>query len=168
MEFPAILVQRCLIVGIFNIYRCCCLCSLKSYLCRDRVTLTYSDFPSYCRLSVWVNQAIFFAFPYWPWFRIKASMIRLGRELLLNLQKLWKWHNNFSSWVRYPEIAIWENNDTCYIFTLNKSGFNTKNPPKMKPIICTEIESVILKLPKTKTQDQMVSQVNSIKHLKKS
>ena len=34
-----------------------------------------------------------------------------------------------------------------------------------RPITSTEIESVILKLP-TKVQDQMASQVNSIKHLK--
>ena len=36
-----------------------------------------------------------------------------------------------------------------------------------KPVINTEIESENLKL-QTKAQDQMVSQVNSTKHLKKS
>ena len=36
----------------------------------------------------------------------------------------------------------------------------------IRPITSSEIELVILKLPKTK--DQMASQANSIKHLKKS
>ena len=37
-----------------------------------------------------------------------------------------------------------------------------------KPITNTEIEAVIKNLPKTKAQDQMASQENSIKHLEKS
>ena len=36
------------------------------------------------------------------------------------------------------------------------------------PIISTEIEVVIENLPKTKAQDQMVSQENSVKRLEKS
>ena len=36
------------------------------------------------------------------------------------------------------------------------------------PIISTEVEAVIKHLPKTKAQDQMSSQENSIKHLEKS
>ena len=36
------------------------------------------------------------------------------------------------------------------------------------PITSTEIEVVIKNLPKTKAQDQMSSQKNSIKHLEKS
>jgi len=36
------------------------------------------------------------------------------------------------------------------------------------PITSTEIEAVIKNLPKTKAQDQMASQENSIKHLEKS
>ena len=36
------------------------------------------------------------------------------------------------------------------------------------PITSTEIEAVIKNLPKTKVQDQMASQQNSIKHLEKS
>ena len=36
------------------------------------------------------------------------------------------------------------------------------------PIISTEIEAVIKNLPKTKAQDQMASQENSIKHLENS
>ena len=36
------------------------------------------------------------------------------------------------------------------------------------PITSTEIESVVKNLPKTKAQDQMDSQENSIKHLEKS
>ena len=35
------------------------------------------------------------------------------------------------------------------------------------PITSTEIETVIKNLPETKAQDQMVSQVNSVKHLEK-
>ena len=37
-----------------------------------------------------------------------------------------------------------------------------------RPITSTEIESVIKNLPTNKTQDQMASQANSIKHLEKS
>ena len=37
-----------------------------------------------------------------------------------------------------------------------------------RPITSTEIETVIKNLPKTKAQDQMASQANSIKHLEKS
>ena len=36
------------------------------------------------------------------------------------------------------------------------------------PITSTNIEAVIKNLQKTKTQDQMASQENSVKHLKKS
>ena len=36
------------------------------------------------------------------------------------------------------------------------------------PITSTEIKAVIKNLPKTKAQDQMASQENSIKHLEKS
>ena len=36
------------------------------------------------------------------------------------------------------------------------------------PITSTEIEAVIKNLPKTKAQDQMASQENSIKHLQNS
>ena len=36
------------------------------------------------------------------------------------------------------------------------------------PITSTEIEGVIKNLPKTKSQDHMASQENSIKHLEKS
>ena len=37
-----------------------------------------------------------------------------------------------------------------------------------KPITSTEIEAVIKNLPKNKSQDQIASQENSIKHLEKS
>ena len=37
-----------------------------------------------------------------------------------------------------------------------------------RPITSTEIETVIKNLPTNKIQDQMASQVNSIKHLEKS
>ena len=37
-----------------------------------------------------------------------------------------------------------------------------------RPITSNEIETVMKNLPKTKVQDQMASQVNSIKHLGKS
>ena len=36
------------------------------------------------------------------------------------------------------------------------------------PVISTEIDTVVKNLPKTKAQDQMASQENSIKHLEKS
>ena len=36
------------------------------------------------------------------------------------------------------------------------------------PVISTEIDTVVKNLPKTKAQDQMASQENSSKHLKKS
>ena len=36
------------------------------------------------------------------------------------------------------------------------------------PILSTEIEAVVKNLPKTKAQDQLASQENSIKHLEKS
>ena len=51
------------------------------------------------------------------------------------------------------------------------------NPPRLnreeienmnRPITSTEIETVFKNLPTTKVQDQMASQVNSIKHLEKS
>ena len=37
-----------------------------------------------------------------------------------------------------------------------------------RPVPSTEIETVIKNLPTNKSQDQMVSQVNAIKHLEKS
>ena len=37
-----------------------------------------------------------------------------------------------------------------------------------RPITSTEVETVIISLPRTKAQDQMVSQANAIKHLEKS
>ena len=37
-----------------------------------------------------------------------------------------------------------------------------------RPVTSTEIETVIKNLPTNKTQDQMASQANSIKHLEKS
>ena len=37
-----------------------------------------------------------------------------------------------------------------------------------RPMTSTEIETVIKNLPTNKSQDQMASQVNSIKHLEKS
>ena len=42
----------------------------------------------------------------------------------------------------------------------------TENPNR--PITSKEIEAVIKNLPKTRTQGQMVSQGNSMKHLKKN
>ena len=47
---------------------------------------------------------------------------------------------------------------------LNKEEIKIMN----NPITSTEIEAVTKNLPKNKAQDQMVSQDNSIKHLKKS
>ena len=50
------------------------------------------------------------------------------------------------------------------LLRLNQEEIENMN----RPITSHEIETVIKKLPKTKVQDQMVSQVNSIKHLEKS
>ena len=47
---------------------------------------------------------------------------------------------------------------------LNQEEIESMN----NPITSTEIEAVIKNLPKTKAQDKMASQENSIKHLKKS
>ena len=47
---------------------------------------------------------------------------------------------------------------------LNKAEIEIMN----NPITSTEIEAVIKNLPKTKAQDQIASQDNSIKHLEKS
>ena len=47
---------------------------------------------------------------------------------------------------------------------LTQEGIEIMN----NPITSTEIEAVIKNLPKTKAQDQMASQENSIKHLEKS
>ena len=50
------------------------------------------------------------------------------------------------------------------LLRLNQQEIEIKN----NPVISTEIEAVIKNLPKTKAQDQMASQENSIKHLEKS
>ena len=46
---------------------------------------------------------------------------------------------------------------------LNQEEIEIKN----NPVISTEIEAVIKNLPKTKAQDQVASQENSIKHLER-
>ena len=55
---------------------------------------------------------------------------------------------------------------------LEKFNFPRLNQKEIEimnnPITSTEIEAVIKNLPKTKAQDQMASQENSIKHLEKS
>ena len=52
-----------------------------------------------------------------------------------------------------------------YLLRLNQEEIEIMN----NPIISTEIEAVIKKISqKTKAQDQMASQENSIKHLEKS
>ena len=55
---------------------------------------------------------------------------------------------------------------------LEKFNFPRLNQEEIEimnnPITSTEIEAVIKNLPKTKVQDQMDSQENSIKHLEKS
>ena len=55
---------------------------------------------------------------------------------------------------------------------LEKFNFPRVNQEEIEimnsPITSTEIEAVIKNLPKTKAQDQMASQENSIKHLEKS
>jgi len=48
--------------------------------------------------------------------------------------------------------------------TLNQEEIEIMN----NPVISTEIEAVIKNQPKTKAQDQMASQENSVKHLEMS
>ena len=48
--------------------------------------------------------------------------------------------------------------------TLNQEEIEIMN----NPVISTEIEAVIKNRPKTKAQDQMASQENSVRHLEKS
>ena len=50
------------------------------------------------------------------------------------------------------------------LLRLNQEEIENMN----RPITSTEIETVIKNLPTNKSQDQMASQVNSIKHLEKS
>ena len=50
------------------------------------------------------------------------------------------------------------------LLRLNQEEIENMN----RAITSTEIETVIKNLPATKAQDQMASQVNSIKHLEKS
>ena len=56
---------------------------------------------------------------------------------------------------------FWEMNN---LLRLNQEEIENIN----RPITSTEIETVIKNLQKTKAQDKMASQVNSIKHLEKS
>ena len=55
---------------------------------------------------------------------------------------------------------------------LEKFNLPRLNPEEIEimnnPVTSTEIEAVIKNLPKTKAQDQIASQKNSIKHLEKS
>ena len=56
-----------------------------------------------------------------------------------------------------------------FLETFNLPSLNREEIEIMNnPIIGTEIETVIKNLPKNKDQDQMASQMNSIKHLEKS
>ena len=50
------------------------------------------------------------------------------------------------------------------LLRLNQEEIENMN----RPITSSDIETVIKNLPTNKTQDQMASQVNSIKHLEKS
>ena len=55
-----------------------------------------------------------------------------------------------------------------FLETFNLPSLNREEIEIMNnPIIGTEIETVIKNLPKNKDQDQMASQMNSIKHLEK-
>ena len=56
-----------------------------------------------------------------------------------------------------------------FLEKFNLPGLNQEEIEIMNnPITSTEIEAVIKNLPKTKAQDQIASQTNSIKHLEKS
>ena len=54
--------------------------------------------------------------------------------------------------------------ERCNLPRLNQEEIENKN----RPITSTEIETVIKYSKQTKVQDQMASQVNSIKHLENS
>ena len=54
--------------------------------------------------------------------------------------------------------------ERCNLPRLNQEEIENMN----RLITSTEIEAVMKKLPKNEVQDQMASQANSIKHLKKS
>ena len=51
---------------------------------------------------------------------------------------------------------------------LERYNFPRLNQEELENITCNEIETVIKNISTNKSQDQMVSQVNSIKHLEKS
>ena len=56
-----------------------------------------------------------------------------------------------------------------FLQTYNLPRLNQKEIENMnRPITSNELETVIKNLPTNKSQDQMASQVNSIKHLEKS
>ena len=55
-----------------------------------------------------------------------------------------------------------------FLEKFNLPRLNQEEIEIMTPITNTEIEAVIKNLPKNKSQDQMASQENSIKHLEKS
>ena len=56
-----------------------------------------------------------------------------------------------------------------FLETYNLPRLNQEEIENMnRPITSSDIETVIKNLPTNKTQDQMASQVNSIKHLEKS
>ena len=56
-----------------------------------------------------------------------------------------------------------------FLEKFNLAKLNQKEIEIMNnPITSTEIEAVIKNLPESKTQDQMASQENSIKHLEKT
>ena len=66
------------------------------------------------------------------------------------------------------KMDIWEEMDR-FLEKFNLPRLNQEEIEIMNsPITSTKIEAVIKNLQKTKTQDQMASQENSIKHLEKS
>ena len=71
--------------------------------------------------------------------------------------------NNYMAikWITWKK---WTDSQESSVFQETRKKIEIMN----NPITSTEIETVIKNLPKTKAQDQMASQDNSIKYLEKS
>ena len=113
--------------------------------------------------------------------KIDNSLARLTKEKR-NINKIWKWKGEVTKDNADIQRIIRDHYEQLYgnkIDSLEEMDrfLGKFNLPRLNqeeieimnnPITSTEIEAVIKISPKTKTQDQMVSQENSVKHLEKS